>query len=618
MKRALGTVGLFSIAAGAMISSGVFVLPGIVFSQVGPGLWISYLIAGVIATIGVFGVVELTTAMPRAGGNYFYVMRSLGPLFGTLSGVMSWFALTLKSAFAIYGLSLLAAEWLGLPSYPIAAGLVLLFVALNLFGAEAAGGVETVLVVALLAIIAAVIGLGWNRIDAANLQPMLLEGRGTRDVLIAAGLVFVSYGGLVNISSVAGEVRNPARVIPIATIGALVVVTALYTLLIRTAVGVVGAEQIDGATNPIARAAGAIAGTPGFVAVTVAAVLAFVTTAIAGMLSASRYPLALARDGLVPAFLGRVSGRRGVPVISVAVTGALMIGALALDLRALVEAASVVIAVSYLLTNVSLLVMRSSGLVGYRPGFRTPFYPVVPIVSIIAFTALIVDMGWEAIALSSGFVVVSLLVYLLFGRRAEAKEYALQHLVERLTSRELTGGDLEGELREIVHESRGIVTDRFDELVNGALCIDVPEAKDIKEVFGEIASRSATLVGMNEEEILRRLLEREAESSTALSDFVAVPHLVIPGTNSFHLVLVRSVEGIRFSTQTPEIKAMFVLMGTADERNFHLRALTAIAQICQDPTFDDAWLAVRKERQLADLVLMRSRRRGGADTSRVT
>ena len=84
---------------------------------------------------------------------------------------------------------------------------------------------------------------------------------------------------------------------------------------------------------------------------------------------------------------------------------------------------------------------------------------------------------------------------------------------------------------------------------------------------------------------------------------------MIPGTNRFQLVLVRSARGIRFSPGTPAVRAIFVLMGTADERNFHLRALTAIAQICQDPSFDDAWLTVRKENQLRDLVLMRSRRR---------
>jgi amino acid transporter/mannitol/fructose-specific phosphotransferase system IIA component (Ntr-type) len=609
MKRAMGFFGLFSIASGAMISSGIFVLPAVVFSQVGPGLWISYLIAGGIALLGVLAVVELTTAMPRAGGNYFYVMRSLGPLLGTVSGVMSWFAVALKSAFALYGLSLLIADWFALPFYPLAVVIVALFIGVNLLGTEAASSVETVLVAGLLAIIVVIIVLGWPRIEPSNLRPILLPERSGRDILIAAGLVFVSFGGLVNVTSVAEEVKKPGFTIPAATIGSVAVVTILYGLLIRTAIGVSGAEGIDGVTNPIARSAGLIAGTPGFVAMTVAAVLAFVTTAIAGVLSASRYPMALARDGLAPRFLGSVGKRRGIPIASVLLTGALMIGALAVDLRLLIEAASVVIALNYLLSNVSVIVMRSSGLVGYRPGFRVPLYPVLPILAILAYGALVVDMGLEAVLISLVFVVASFLVYLLWGRRADPKEYALQHLVERMTSRELTGDNLEGELREIVHESTGVVTDRFDTLVQDALCIDYTGEPTPSSLFEAIGSRVHEQIGMVRQDVIGMLADRERESSTALSEFVAVPHIVIPGTNRFHLVLVRSRDGVRFSDAAPAVHAIFVLMGTKDQRNFHLRALTAIAQIVQAPSFDQAWLDVRKASQLRDLILLRTRRR---------
>jgi amino acid transporter/mannitol/fructose-specific phosphotransferase system IIA component (Ntr-type) len=609
MKRGLGFIGLFSIAAGAMISSGIFVLPGVVFSQVGPALWVSYVIAGGIATLGVLAVVELTTAMPKAGGNYFFVMRSLGPLFGTISGVMSWFAVTFKSAFAVYGLAILIANATGWPYYPVALVIVAFFVLVNLLGSEVAGGIETVLVIVLLAIIAALIILGWDQIDLSNLTPALLPGRTPRSVLVVAGLVFVSFGGLVNITSVAEEVKRPAVIIPAATISAVVVVTLLYGLLIRTAVGVAGSEYFDNATNPIASVADLIVGRPGFIAVTVGAALAFVTTALAGVLSASRYPLALARDGLAPKILDSSIGKRGMPVASIILTGVLMAGALALELRLLIEAASVVIALNYLLSNVSVMVMRSSRLVGYRPSFRVPLYPLIPVLAIIAYALLVIDLGWEAMAMALAFIVASLLVYLIYGRRADETEYALQHVVERLTPRELTGSGLERELREIVHESRGTTTDRFDELVQNAICIDVPEKVSLDSLFAHIGERSAEAVGLSPAEVTKRLHEREEESSTALSTFVAVPHIVIPGSGRFQLVLVRTAAGTHFSDVAPEVKAVFVLMGTADERNVHLRSLMALAQIASDESFDDDWLSVRKASQLADLVGLRNRRR---------
>ena len=104
-KKGLGFVDVFCIASGAMISSGIFVLPGLAYSLIGPAMVISYLIAGLLALIGVLSVIELATAMPKAGGDYYFLTRSLGPLVGTVSGLLSWFALSLKTAFAIFGLA---------------------------------------------------------------------------------------------------------------------------------------------------------------------------------------------------------------------------------------------------------------------------------------------------------------------------------------------------------------------------------------------------------------------------------------------------------------------------------------------------------------------------------
>jgi amino acid transporter len=88
-----------------MISSGIFILPGLAFSYAGPAVFISYFLAGVLALVGVLSVIELSTAMPKAGGDYYFVTRSLGPLVGTVSGIMSWFALSLKTAFAVFGIA---------------------------------------------------------------------------------------------------------------------------------------------------------------------------------------------------------------------------------------------------------------------------------------------------------------------------------------------------------------------------------------------------------------------------------------------------------------------------------------------------------------------------------
>ena len=105
LKKQLGFLDIFSISAGAMISSGIFILPGIAFARTGPSVFVSYMLAGLLAATGLLSIAELSTAMPKAGGDYFFIARSLGPLGGTISGFLSWFALSLKSAFAIFGIA---------------------------------------------------------------------------------------------------------------------------------------------------------------------------------------------------------------------------------------------------------------------------------------------------------------------------------------------------------------------------------------------------------------------------------------------------------------------------------------------------------------------------------
>ena len=104
LKRDLGLLHIFCIASGAMISSGLFVLPGIAYGKTGSSVIISYLIASVIIIPTLLSKAELSTAMPKCGGDYFFIDRSMGPMMGTIGGLSSWFALSSKTAFALVGI----------------------------------------------------------------------------------------------------------------------------------------------------------------------------------------------------------------------------------------------------------------------------------------------------------------------------------------------------------------------------------------------------------------------------------------------------------------------------------------------------------------------------------
>ncbi|MFA7122950.1 MAG: amino acid permease, partial [Candidatus Delongbacteria bacterium] len=107
LKKNLGLLEVFSISSGAMISSGLFVLPGIAYLTAGPCMIVSYFIAGVLALFGILSQAELVSAMPKAGGDYFYITRSMGPAVGTINGLIVWFSISLKSAFALIGMATL-------------------------------------------------------------------------------------------------------------------------------------------------------------------------------------------------------------------------------------------------------------------------------------------------------------------------------------------------------------------------------------------------------------------------------------------------------------------------------------------------------------------------------
>ena len=113
LGKKLGLFDVFCIAAGAMISSGLFVLPGLAHAQAGPAVVFSYFLAGVLATTGMLSVAEIITAMPKAGGDYFFIMRTMGPAAGAVAGLLSWFSLSLKASFALVGMSAFLAPLLG-------------------------------------------------------------------------------------------------------------------------------------------------------------------------------------------------------------------------------------------------------------------------------------------------------------------------------------------------------------------------------------------------------------------------------------------------------------------------------------------------------------------------
>lgn len=607
LKKELNLLDVFCITAGAILSSGLFILPGLAYAQTGPAILISYFLAALLATTGMLSQAELASAMPRAGGTYFYVTLSMGSAVGTLYGITTLLALSLKSAFELVGMAIFTRLIIDIDIHIIAVSLCLIFIFVNIIGAKEAGRVQVILVSVIIVALLVYVIRGLPLIKVKHFDP--LAPQGIKAILSTAGFVFLSYGGLLKVASIAEEVKDPGRALPLGMILSLLVVVILYMVVIFVTVGVLDDAVLNRSLTPVSDGAAAFLGSGGKITLGIVAILAFTSATNAGIMGASRYPLALSRDDLLPRFLGKVNARFKTPHIAILVTGILIIAALFLKLDIIVKAASSVLILTYIFTCLAIIIMRESRLQNYQPRFRAPLYPWIQVFGIIGFVVLLLEIGKEALLASLVLIGSGLFVYWFYGRIRSEREYALLHLIERITAKELTTHSLETELKEIITERDDIIKDRFDRIIERSIVLDIDKSVPVEEFFRLVAEAMAEHIKEEPETLLKLLLDRERENSTVLSPDLAIPHIVIEGEHVFDILLARCQEGVVFSDSAPRVHTIFVLIGTRDERNFHLRALAAIAQIIQDPHFEEKWMAAKSEEALRDLVLLGKRKR---------
>ena len=446
LAKDLGLVSALTIGIGTMIGAGIFVLPGIAAQRAGPIVVLSFIIGGCIAMLNALSVSELGTAMPKAGGAYYFVNRSLGPVFGSISGLGDWLGLAFASAFYTIGFGQYLAELITLPSIlflnhiqvgAIIAGII--FVGVNYIGAKETGGIQTIIVAILLAILAVFALVGWFSFDwgtvtgDGGLTPL-----GTAEILPATGLVFVSYLGYAKIATVAEEMKNPGRNLPIAIVGSVAIVTVVYTILVTLMLGIVPWPDLD-LDAPVAQAAeiafpAAIAGVAA-TAMTLGALLATASSANASILASARINFAMGRDEIVTDWLNEIHPRFATPYRSILVTGLMIIAFVVIlgrDVGLLAEAASVLHLIVFALLNIAVIVFRETDYPGYDPDFEVPLYPIVPILGATFSLGLIAFMEFWPQVIAVGFVLGAVGWYLVYARQTTPVQGALaQYIRER-------------------------------------------------------------------------------------------------------------------------------------------------------------------------------------------
>ena len=434
LERDLGLPSVLAISVGAMIGSGIFILPALALKIAGPAVILAYLLAGLLVVPAALSKSEMATAMPEAGGTYIYIERGMGPLLGTIAGAGTWFSLSFKGALALVGGVPYLLLLFDLPLKPVALALAALLILVNVVGAKQTGRLQVAIVVVMLA------ALGWF---AAGSAPSVQTGNyanffadGIGGLLAATGLVFVSYAGVTKVASVAEEVEDPGRNIPLGILGSLAFTTVLYVAIVAVLVGVTDPGSVAGTLTPVAVAAEVTLGRAGVVAVILAAILALVSTANAGILSSSRYPFAMSRDSLAPSSLSAVSDRFGTPVNSITLTGVVLLVLIAfvpiLDIAKLASAFQIMV---FALINLAVVAFRE-GSVEYEPEFDSPLYPWMQVFGAVTGVALLTQMGTIALAGAALITVASVVWYLVYVRPRVRREGAATDAIRRQVGRE--------------------------------------------------------------------------------------------------------------------------------------------------------------------------------------
>lgn len=429
--KTLGAFDLLTIGIGAVIGTGIFILPGTVAAkEAGPGVTLSFLIAALVCTLASMCYAELSSSIPVAGSAYSYGNILYGEVIGWILGwalILEYMlsVAAVSAGWASYFNSLLHSFGLHIPHHfegpfdPLndtylnlwAVISVLLIGILLSRGMKASMKFNNAAVLIKIAIIFIFIGVGLFFIKPKNYQPFTPYG--TTGVLRGATTVFFAFLGFDVVSSSAAEVKNPKKNMPIGIIGTLIVAALLYMGVSVVLTGMVNYKQLDVA-NPVAYALKVV--NQGWVAdlLSIGAIIGMSTMMLTMIYSSSRLIYSIGRDGLLPSFLGKID-KHGLPENAlwiVTIVIAIMGGLFSLEELTSLVSIGTLLAFTFVSFGVILLRRRKDIPEG---DFKVPFYPVIPILSGLACIGMMCFLSVKTYIFASVWFLFGLFIYCVYG-----------------------------------------------------------------------------------------------------------------------------------------------------------------------------------------------------------
>jgi APA family basic amino acid/polyamine antiporter len=418
LKRELGIWTAAAIVVGTVIGSAIFLVPNDMVKNVGSPFMVFavWVFGGMLTLFGALSYAELAAALPQAGGEYVYLREAYGPLWAFIYGwTQMWVAksgsiATLATGFFIYLANFrpeMNAVWVVVPlplgesgqpleiryGQLLAMGVIVVLAFINYFGVKVGGDLQVVATLLKVGLITAiiVIGLGTGHGSVANYQTSIPAPGGITGFFAALVAALWAYDGWNNVSMVASEVRDPQRNLPRALITGTLAVIAIYLLANVAYFYVLPAADVASSARVAAETMRRVLGTFGANAVSVVAMISIFAALNGSILSGSRVPFAMARDGLFfrrVAFVHPQHRTPSVSILALSAWGALLVlSGRYNQLYTYVIFASVIL---YGMATAAVIVLRIKRQDMPRP-YRTLGYPFVPVVFVLGVSCLVVS-----------------------------------------------------------------------------------------------------------------------------------------------------------------------------------------------------------------------------------
>ena len=443
-RRLVPTLGwphLVALGIGAIVGTGIYTLIGVGANLAGPGVLLSFLVAGVVCACAALAYAEMATMMPAAGSAYTYSYIALGE---TIAWIVGWSLIleytlvvsTVAVGWSGYAVGFLQGVGIDLPKAltvgPHAGGFVNLpAIAITwvvagalIVGTRESATVNAILVVAKLLALGVFVAVALPAFDASNLHPFMpygfAESAGPDNVkhgvMAAAAIIFFAFYGFDAISTAAEETKNPGRDLSIGIVGSMIGCTLIYMVVALAAVGAMHYTVFGQSPEPLALIMRELGHGAAAKIVAAAAVVALPTVLLAFFYGQSRIFFVMSRDGLLPRSLSKV-GKRGTPVVitvfTAVVTSALAGVARLDEIAALANAGTLI---AFIAVAACLLVLRKREPQRTRV-FRTPMAWLVGPLAILGCAYLFSSLPTRTQLWCLLWNAFGLLVYLVYARR---------------------------------------------------------------------------------------------------------------------------------------------------------------------------------------------------------